>query len=104
MNSTFAICYSRGPSWVTGKSVFEQPLQAHLAYMKTLRVQGRLLLGGPFLDDEGGLVVVSAAGIDEANQIASDDPAIRAGVMVAKAHPWKILAGESILIGSPAAA
>ena len=103
MNSIFAVCYSRGPNWVKGKSVFEQPLQAHLAYMKAPHAQGRLLLGGPFLNDEGGLVVVRVAGIDEANQIASDDPAIRAGVMMTRAHPWKLLAGETMLTGSPAA-
>ncbi len=104
MNSIFAICYSRGPNWVTGKPVFERPLQAHLAYMKTLRSQGRLLLEGPFIDDQGGLVVVIATGLDATAQAVADDPAIRCSVMVATAHPWKVLAGEAMLTGSVAAA
>jgi uncharacterized protein len=104
MNSIYAICYRRGPAWVTGKSVFDQPLQPHLAYMKGLRQQGRLLLAGPFVDDEGGLVVVRAADIEAARQVADDDPAIHSGVMTASVHPWKVLAGEALLSASAAPA
>jgi uncharacterized protein YciI len=97
MDNIFAICYSRGPSWVVGKSVFEQPLAAHLAYMTALKTRGTLLLGGPYTDDHGGLIVVKVPGEQAARDLIAADPAVRAGVMTATAHPWKLLAGADAL-------
>lgn len=93
MKQPFVLYYSRGAAWLEGRTVFEQPLQDHLLYMRRLAADGSLLLGGPFTDDRGGLVVVRAEGIDEAQAILQADPAVRDRVMVAEAHPWKLLAG-----------
>lgn len=97
MHQYFVICYRRGPAWIEGKTVFEQPLQAHLAYMKTLRAESTLILGGPFIDDTGGLIVVDARNLPEANAILEKDPAVRDCLMIAEAHPWKLMAGEELL-------
>lgn len=94
MKKPFVIDYRRGPAWVAHRSVFEQPLQAHLDYMRSLQGQGTLLLGGPFLDDTGGLIVVQAEDAAQAEALMRADPAIRDGVMVAETHPWKLLAGS----------
>lgn len=104
MNQLFVIFYRRGPAWAEGKSVFEQPLQEHLAYMQGLKKQSILILGGPFTDDMGGLIVVAAGSSHEANAIFSNDPAVQDGVMIAEAHPWKMMAGEDILKSGPARA
>jgi len=93
MNQPFVIYYRRGPAWIEGKTVFEQPLQPHLAYMKRLAAAGTLKLGGPFVDNCGGMIVVDAAGIAEAQALFEADPAVRDRVMVAEAHPWKLMAG-----------
>ena len=94
MTQAFVIDYRRGPAWLDQKSVFEQPLQNHLAYMRTLQGQGTLLLGGPFLDDAGGLIVVHAESMAEAEALMRADPAVQDGVMVAETHPWKLMAGS----------
>lgn len=94
MNQPFVIYYRRGPAWVDGKTIFEQPLQGHLAYMKQLVAAGTLKLGGPFTDDCGGLLVVDAADLGEAQSLFEADPAVRDRIMVAQAHPWKLLAGS----------
>jgi uncharacterized protein YciI len=94
MNNAYVLCYRRGPAWVAGKTVFEQPLKEHLAYMMSLKACGTLVLGGPFLDDTGGLVVVESDTLQAAQALAQGDPAIRDRVMVAEVHPWKIMAGD----------
>jgi len=94
MTQAFVIDYRRGPAWLDRKSVFKQPLQGHLAYMRTLQGQGTLVLGGPFLDDAGGLIVVKAEGVAQAEALMRADPAVQDGVMVAEAHPWKLMAGS----------
>lgn len=93
MDQPFVIYYRRGPAWLDGRTVFEQPLQAHLAYIKSLRVAGTLKLGGPFADDCGGLIMVDAAGNEEVRAIYEADPAVRDRVLIAEAYPWKFLVG-----------
>jgi len=93
MKQTFAIHYRCGPAWLAGKSVFEQPLQAHLAYMRALVASKTLIFGGPFLDDSGGLIVVDVASPQDASKLAQNDPAVLEQIMVAEAHPWKLMAG-----------
>lgn len=103
MASTFIAHYHCGPQWLAGKSVFEQPLQGHLAYMQQLLQQLRLLIGGPFLDDSGGLIVLSADSIDDARALVAADPAIRDQIMVAQVYPWRVMAGgEALGLAAPA--
>lgn len=94
MSQAFVVDYRRGPAWLDQKTVFEQPLQGHLAYMRALQGQGTLLLGGPFLDDTGGLIVVQADDVAQAEALMRADPAVQDGVMVAETHPWKLMAGS----------
>jgi uncharacterized protein YciI len=102
MNRLFVISYGRGGAWIAGKPVFEQPLKEHLAYMRDLTARRILILGGPFTDDLGGLIVVRVETQQDADAIWNDDPAVLAGVMTAEAHPWMLMAGTDIL--TPAAA
>lgn len=91
MKQAHVLYYRRGPAWLDGRSVFEQPLQAHLAYMRQLKADQVLTLGGPFTDDTGGLVVVQAESVSAARALADADPAVKDGVMVVEVHPWKVL-------------
>jgi uncharacterized protein YciI len=84
----FVIVYSPGPHWLAGKAFWEQPLQAHGAYMHQLYTEGKLAMGGPFTDSQGGLAVLDVADQTEAQQIVADDPAVERGIFIAKPHPW----------------
>ena len=97
MNRIFVVSYGKGKAWIEGKSIFEQPLDKHLAYMRDLNARGILVLGGPFTDDLGGLIVVRAQTQEDADAIWANDPAVQAGVMVAEAHPWMLMAGANLL-------
>lgn len=93
MRQPFVLFYRHGPAWEAGKSVYQQALQEHLAYMKSLVRSGDVVLGGPFADDCGGMVVVKADNLEQARGIMAADPAVRASIMVAEAHPWHLMAG-----------
>lgn len=88
MAKIFSIVYSRGPNWLGDKSVFEQPLKAHGAYMHDLFKAGKLMHGGPFLDNQGGLAIIRVEEEAEAQRIVADDPAVVQGIMNAALHPW----------------
>ncbi|MCO5152338.1 MULTISPECIES: YciI-like protein [unclassified Shinella] len=67
----------------------------HLAYLNGLNSDGKLAFAGPFLGDDGkptgSLVVVKAETIEEARQIAENDPYAKAGLFASvevKAWNW----------------
>nr|WP_298100654.1 YciI-like protein [uncultured Shinella sp.] len=67
----------------------------HVAYLNDLNASGKLAFAGPFLGDDGkptgSLVVVKAETIEEARQIAANDPYAKAGLFAAvdvKAWNW----------------
>ena len=67
----------------------------HLAYLNALNADGKLAFAGPFLGDDGkptgSLVVVKAEAIEEARQIAENDPYAKAGLFASvevKAWNW----------------
>jgi uncharacterized protein YciI len=79
MASHFVGVYARGPKWLVGKTVREQPLDAHFAYMGGLQSSRILVLGGPFKDDEGALAIIAAPNLAEAQLIFAADPAVTQG-------------------------
>jgi hypothetical protein len=64
----------------------------HVAYLESLG--DRLVLAGPFTEDDGetpngSLIVVEAASLDAARWIASGDPYAKAGLFASvEVRPW----------------
>ena len=91
----FVGIYTRGPSWLPGKTIREQPLETHFAYMEKLQDGHALVLGGPFKDDEGALAVIEASSLAEAQLIFAADPGVEQEIFSVSVHPWFIsVAGE----------
>lgn len=64
--------------------------RAHLANIRRLAGEGKLLLAGPFLDDGplAGIFVFDVATVDEARALTESDPAVQAGRLTMELHPW----------------
>ncbi len=67
----------------------------HVAYLNELNASGKLAFAGPFLGDDGkptgSLVAVKTETIEEARQIAENDPYAKAGLFSSvevKAWNW----------------
>lgn len=73
----------------------EEIQKGHLAYMAELNKQGKLLAAGPFMEDGDwrGIVVYRVATVADAQALAADDPAVRAGRLTLEARPWMTLRG-----------
>ena len=52
--------------------------------------KGQLLLGGPFTDGTGGLVVLQALTAERAKEIVAADPAVKARVLKSDVRPWLV--------------
>ena len=67
---------------------------AHIAGVKALEKDGRLLAAGPFLDDESrpngrGMFMLRVNSRAEAQAIVDDDAYVRAGFRTGRITPWR---------------
>ena len=89
-SANFVVVLSRGPKWIAGRTVSEQPLREHGLYLNRLMEGGKLVLAGPFVDDSGGLILLRAANAAEAQKIADEDPAIQSQIMQSVVRPFRV--------------
>lgn len=84
------IAHLPGAAWVPGVPFREQPgVELHLGTMRGWLDSGRLVMGGPFLDEAGGgMAIVAFASLEDAEAAAHADPAVRAGLLEVQVRPW----------------
>jgi uncharacterized protein YciI len=93
----YAVRYQPGPKWIAGKPPQEQPgIGQHIGYLQACDEKKILVCGGPFLDGTGGLSVLRAASLEEAQTVAKADPSVAAGLLVPEVHPWMLAADSEI--------
>ncbi len=63
---------------------------AHLKNIIRLADEGKLIVAGPFFDDQPvrGIYIFNVASIEEARELTATDPAIKAGVLEMELRPW----------------
>lgn len=87
----------KGPRWTAEPSAELDALQAaHLANMRRLRQERKIVLGGPLLDafelggDLRSLGVLKAASMAEAREWIGTDPMVRAAHLAVDVHAWMV--------------
>ena len=50
--------------------------------------KGRIVMGGPFLDNSGGMMIFDGPSIDDARAIAEADPTVKSGLLTVTVKPW----------------
>lgn len=88
----FVIFHHPGPAWEAGKKPVDQPgVMEHFAYLQGIEKSGAIMFSGPFPSGEGGMMILQQdVERAAAEKIASDDPAIRLGLITAEIRPWLI--------------
>ena len=64
--------------------------KAHLKNIMRLAGEGKLVLAGPFLDDQPlrGIYIFDVRTLEEARSLVETDPAVKAGSLEMELHPW----------------
>ncbi len=62
----------------------------HLDFLDEMTRRGNIFARGPFTDGAGGLVIYIAESLDEATQIARNDPYVAQGARSLDVHEWDV--------------
>lgn len=89
----------KGPNRPTDSTERANLQKAHLKNIGRLANEGKLIVAGPFLDDQEirGIYIFNVSTVDEAKALTETDPAIKAGSLIMELHPWY---GSAALIES----
>ena len=92
MKNTFVITSSAGPKREASKSTREQPLwDEHAAFIDQLVVEGFILMGGPFVDEGGSMLIVNADDEIEVREKLKSDPWMKHGILkLESVKRWQI--------------
>ncbi|MDX2217369.1 MAG: YciI family protein [Oculatellaceae cyanobacterium bins.114] len=73
------------------KSIFDQFVPAHRAFVKDLIAQGHQAKTGYWAERGGGMLLFQAASLDEAKAIVAQDPLIQNGCVSYELHEWRVV-------------
>ena len=74
-------------------------VKAHIAHLRRLDEQGRLVMCGPFKDYQGGMVVIKADSLESARATAESDPFIKEGFETCELRTWELACRENNFLG-----
>lgn len=78
-------------SGIVNKSIFDQHVPAHKAYVRELIAKGHKAKSGYWAKLGGGMLLFEAASMDEAEAIVSQDPLIKSGCVDYQLYEWRIV-------------
>ncbi len=87
----YVVVHRPGPNWKAGVPAFEQPeVQAHVEYFASLLKAGKLTVGGPFMDEASGGMMIPEASMSEGEirAFAALDPTVKSGLLIFEVRPW----------------
>jgi uncharacterized protein len=68
----------------------EQIIGEHFMYLKEALKRGQLIMAGPSVNGEFGLVIYRAASMEDAQRFMEADPAIAQGLMAADVYEFRV--------------
>lgn len=89
----FVVFHRPGSAWQAGVDFREQPgVMDHVGHYAGLHQQGKLAMGGPFLTETGGGMMIATEGVgaEELEAFAAADPAVLSGLLTYEVRPWLV--------------
>lgn len=77
------------------KRVFDGHVEAHKRYVESLIAEGRGARSGYWAEKGGGMMLFSAASLEEARAVVAADPLVKAGLVSYELHEWTVVVGDA---------
>jgi len=74
-------------------------IRAHVAFLRKLDKEEKLVMCGPFTNCKGGMVIIKASGLEEATRVAESDPFVSEGVRTFEVRTWELSCEENNHMG-----
>lgn len=103
MRPYFLCLLEKGEKW-TPVQFADPAMQEHLAFVREQVEAGKFVVVGPALDDGriGGMAIINATTLEEAQKIASADKMVQSGRMLAEIHPVMLVDLSAVRTEYPA--
>jgi len=83
--------FRAGPTWVSGPPEEQPDWRPHECFIDALVDRGTVVMGGPFSDFSGSIIVVEGLTADEVRRLVDDDPFVQNGVFeVDDVRAWTV--------------
>ena len=83
--------FAAGPAWKSGAPEEQPGWDDHARFVDELVERGTMVMGGPFADHSGSLIVLENIGEAEAEGLVAEDPFVLNGVFVLEeARAWNV--------------
>jgi uncharacterized protein YciI len=87
--------FRAGPAWEGGSPEHQPGWDDHAAFVDALIASGTVVMGGPFADSSGAMVLFEDVGEADARRIVAQDPFVANGVFVLEdIRAWTIYVDE----------
>ena len=87
--------FRAGPAWSSGPPEEQPDWEPHAAFVDELVARGTMVMGGPFADYSGSLIVLENVDEQQARRLVADDPFIANGVFVLEeVRAWNVYVDE----------
>ena len=89
------LAYRAGPAWKSGPPEDQPDWDAHAAFVDDLIAKGTFVMGGPYSDNSGSLVLLEGLTAADAIGVVAEDPFVRNGVFeIESARDWTVYVDE----------
>lgn len=85
--NVYVIRMMPGSGWRAGTPTADQPgYDRHIETLRRWSAQDIVVLGGPVTSDQGTLIIIRAASLEDARELAESDPAVESGLFIAEVN------------------
>jgi len=98
MKQYFMCMLKTGPNRDQDKTLADEIQAGHMAHLNAMAEANKVCMVGP-MGDEGeirGIVIFNTKTLEEAEQLANADPAVKAGRLSVEIHPWWCAVGSKL--------
>ena len=83
--------FRAGPTWKAGPPDDQPGWDEHAAFIDQLIERGTMVLGGPFADYSGSMIVLESVSEEQARELVAPDPFLANGVFVLEdVRAWNV--------------